>query len=416
MSEQHNAPSPSAPPSSPHTPASYDRRASAPRHDATPSRVGHIVIGSALLVGVAIATIALLATRKTAAAARETNALTTDEAKGKLVRVADVTLSPSIARRELLGEARPFASVTFYAKVSGYLRTVDVDMGDRVSPGQVMATIESPETDRAYLAAKADYDNKQVLSTRISQLLAKKMVSPQEADQARADAAVAQERVNALKEEQEYETLRAPFNGRVTARYADPGALVQNAASSQTSALPVVTVAQTDSLRVFVYLDQGDAARVRVGTPATITLTERPGFSLPARVARIAGELDPKTRKMMTEIDVHDQSGTIVPGGFVNVSLDIPIAAQPQAPVEALLVRGQSTMVATVGADSRVHFKPVVVAGNDGKMLTFVKGVAPGDRVALSLGNAVPDGSQIQVDSNVAVRDQGVALQGKGGK
>lgn len=398
MSEPQHTPS--APPA--HTPATYDRRGGGHHPGEPPSRVGRIVIGSALLVGAAIGTIALLATRKTAAAAREGNALTADESKGNIVRVADVTMSPSVVKRELLGEARPFASVTFYAKVSGYLRTVDVDMGDQVKPGQVLATIESPETDRAYLAAKADYDNKQVLSTRISQLLAKKMVSPQEADQAKADAAVAQERVNALQEEQQYETLRAPFNGRVTARYADPGALMQNAASSQTSALPVVTVAETDSLRVFVYLDQADAARVHVGTPATITLTERPGFSLPARVARVAGELDPKTRKMMTEIDVRDQSGTIVPGGFVNVSLDVQTPSKPQAPVEALLVRGQNTLVATVGADSRVHFKPVVVAGNDGKMLTFANGVAPGDHLALSLGNAVADGGRIQVDSVVA--------------
>src|SRR5262249_46655958 len=152
------------------------------------------------------------------------------------------TGNPSV---ELIGEARPFAAVTLYAKVSGYLKSVSVDMGDRVKAGQVLAVIESPETDRAYSAAKEDFDNKQVKAQRIAKLLDKKFASPDEADQARTEAAVARERLAGLEEQRAYETLRAPFDGRVTARFADPGALVQNAASSQTSALPVVTVAQT---------------------------------------------------------------------------------------------------------------------------------------------------------------------------
>src|SRR6185312_11402965 len=135
-------------------------------------------------------------------------------------------------------------------KVAGYIKTVAVDVGDRVKANDVVATIESPETDRALDAAQADYDNKQLTSSRIAQLLQRKLVSPQEADQARTEAAVAKERLEGLHEQQGYETLRAPFAGRVTARFADPGALAQNAASSQTSALPVVTVSQTDALRV----------------------------------------------------------------------------------------------------------------------------------------------------------------------
>jgi len=299
-----------------------------------------------------------------------------------------------------MGEARPFASVTLYAKVAGYLKTVRVDVGDRVREGDVIATIESPETDRALAGAKADYDNKQVLAGRIAQLLAKKMVSPQEADQSRTDAAIANERLEGLREQQSYEMLRAPFSGRVTARFADPGALVQSAATSQTSALPVVTVSQTDSLRVFVYLDQSDASLVRIGTPATITLAERPDVKISARVARVSGELDLKSRKMLAELDVANTQVGIVPGSFVEVHLEFPAPSQPQTPIDALVVRGGKTFIATVDSASRVHLVPVAVGLNDGRLVTFTSGATVGQRVALNLGSAVADGDHITLDQS----------------
>jgi RND family efflux transporter MFP subunit len=280
------------------------------------------------------------------------------------------------------------------------LKTINVDVGDRVRGGDVVATIESPETDRALAGAKADYDNKQLTSTRVAQLLDKKMVSPQEADQARTEASVADERLEALREQQGYETLRAPFSGRVTARFADAGALAQNAASSQTSALPIVTVSRGDSLRVLVYLDQSDATNARPGTPATITMTEHPGVQIPAHVTRVAGELDPKTRKMLTELDIENSRGLIVPGSFVNVRIDFPATPAPQAPVEALVVRNGTTSVGMIDAESRVHLTPVTIASNDGKLVTFGSGVAVGARVALNLGSAVADGDRIQLDSS----------------
>jgi RND family efflux transporter MFP subunit len=316
-----------------------------------------------------------------------------------VTRTAVVVASPAVHSVELLGEARPFASVTLYAKVAGYLKTVAVDVGDRVAAGATVATIESPETDRALLSAKADYDNKQLDATRIGQLLTKKMVSPQESDRARTEAAMANERLEGLREQQGYETLRAPFAGRITARFADPGALVQSAATSQTSALPVVTVSQTDSLRIFAYLDQADAASAHRGTPATITLTERPGVKLAATISRVAGELDPKTRKMLAEIDLNNRDGAIVPGSFVQVRIDFPSTPQPQAPVEALLVRGGKTYVGTVDADAHVHLVPVVVSMNDGRALSFASGVTVGQRLALSLGSAIADGDRVQLDS-----------------
>ncbi|HXC25493.1 MAG TPA: efflux RND transporter periplasmic adaptor subunit [Gemmatimonadaceae bacterium] len=365
-----------------------------------------LYLGAVILLLVAVVAVVALAVRRRTSADQDTSVRVHEVGRGPLVRVTTVKEAPAAEHLDLLGEADPYASVTLYAKVSGYLSSVRVDKGDHVEAGAVLATIESPETDRAYSAVKADYDNKALTASRVDKLLASKLVSPEEAGDARTQATIAHERLAGLSEEQAYEVLRAPFSGTVTARYADPGALMQNAATSQTNALPVVTVSQTNRLRVYVYLDQGDAAHVRRGTHATITLQERPDVHLAATVTRLSGVLDPKTRKMLAELDIDNRDGTIIPGSFVQVLLDLPVPARPQAPAEALIVRegkngaaGHSS-VAIVGDDNRVHFQDVTVVGNDGRTVIFGSGVIPGDRVALNLGNAVAAGTLIRPDTS----------------
>jgi membrane fusion protein, multidrug efflux system len=370
-----------------------------PRHRL---RIG--VTALILLLGGAIA-VRMLWARRAAYGAAEAATRKTDVAKGARVRMVAVTESPAVRHVDLLGEARPDESVTLYAKVAGYLKTVSVDVGTRVAAGDVLATIESPETDRALLGAKADFENKRVTADRVATLLQRKLVSAQEADQARTDAAVAEQRLEALKEQQGYETLRAPFGGRVTARFADPGALAQSAATSQTSALPVVTVSKIDTLRIFIYLDQSDAAGTRAGTPVTVMTDESRDVHVTARISRVSGELDPKTRKMLAEVDIENRDGLVVAGSFVPVRVDLPDTPKAQAPAEALLVRGTQTFVGTVDDQSRVHLKPVTVVSNDGKIVTFGSGVVAGERVALSLESSTADGDHVEIapDSTKAV-------------
>lgn len=366
------------------------------RADHSPSTPNALRIGAVIAILLLIAVIAVFAVRRTSSAATDADARAKDVAKGPPVKIATAEASPPVRNLVLLGEARPYASVTLYAKVSGYLKDVRVDRGDRVAAGALIATIESPETDRAYDGAKAEFENKAQIARRIGQLLAKKFVSAQEAEQADADAAIAKQRLASLAEQRAYEVLRAPFAGTVTARFADPGALMQSAANSQTSALPVVTVSQTDSLRVTVYLDQVDASSVHAGTGATITLDDRPGFSKTARVARVSGELDGKTRKMETELDVRNRDGALVPGGFVRVTLDVPQPSYPQAPAEALVVRKNGTFVGVVGADGFARLHRVEVGLNDGKTVTFVSGVNLGEKLALNLGAGAADSVRVQ--------------------
>ncbi|HTR78323.1 MAG TPA: efflux RND transporter periplasmic adaptor subunit [Gemmatimonadaceae bacterium] len=378
---------------------------------------GRLALLAAALVIVlgAAGVVRMLWIRQSASVAAEARIRDATLGRGALVRTVRIGQSDPVRHVIVLGETRPFATVTLYAKVSGYLRTIRFDVGDHVREGDTIATIESPETDRALLGAKADYDNKVATADRVSQLLAQKYVSPQEADEARTEAAVAQQRMAALTEQQAYEVLKAPLSGTVTARFADPGALMQSAATSETSALPVATIAETDSLRVLVYLDQSDAAFVHAGDHVLITMNEQPGLHIDGRVARVAGELDPKTRKMLAEVDVGDRTGAIVPGSFVQVQVDVPTLPHPQATADALTVRDGQTMVAFVGGDGVVHFRPVSVISNDGRTVVFDRGVAVGDRVALDIGSGVADGSRVQVDSEAAVA-AGAPAASTGGK
>ncbi len=354
-------------------------------------------LGIAILVGAVLLLARLVKTQKVRVL-QEVQARTEAIKAGPSVRVVTVGSTPPERTITLLGEAHPFQTVTLYTKVSGYLHELRVDIGDKVEQDQVLAAIESPETDQQYLAAVADAKNKRLNAERAQTLVKRQMIAQQEADQAETDARVAEANVAALATLKSYEVLRAPFRGTVTARYADRGALLQNAASSQTSALPLLTVSETDRLRVYVYPDQSVAAFIRVGDRAEITLPERPAVKVAARVTRLSGELDPKTRTMLTEIDVNNRSGVLLPGNFVQVSLQLRAKGSGyiEIPAEALVLRGSKPFVAVLTPDNRVNYRPVTIADDDGKTVRIRTGLARGDRVALSLGDNLAEGDQVQ--------------------
>jgi membrane fusion protein, multidrug efflux system len=366
-------------------------------HPATvpPISGGVRAVGLALII-VALVAAGVLALRRARTAEADATVRRSDVAGGPVVRTVAAVPSAASHHLVLLAEARPYASVTLYAKVSGYLKWIGVDKGDRVKAEQVVAIIESPETDAAWSAASADHTQKALTASRLKQLLDRKFASQEETDLAAADEAVARERLESLAQQREFEKLKVPFNGTVTARFADPGALVQNAASSQTSALPVVTVEDADSLRVYAYLDQVDAESVHPGLAAAITIDERAGLRIPVKVARTSGELDPKTRKLLVEFDLDNRRGEIVPGSFVHVELDAPAPVLPELPSEALVVWQNRTLVAVLATDSTVHFHEVVVASNDGRRIRVLSGVSSGDRVVLNAGDALADGARVR--------------------
>jgi RND family efflux transporter MFP subunit len=323
-------------------------------------------------------------------------ALAEEVARGPAVQVATIAQGPRERLISLLGDTRPYQVATLYGKVSGYVRSIPIDRGDHVKAGQVIAEVESAETDRQYDAGVSDMDNKRKNWERERDLVARGWTSVQSADAAGTAYRMAQANVAQLAVMKSYEVLRAPFDGTVTQRYVDVGALVQSSVTNQTSNQPVVTIADMSKLRVDVYVEQGDVPFVHVGDLADVADAANPARQVRARIARSSDQLDLRTRTLFVELEVDNSEDFLLPGSFAYVTLHAPIASYPEIPVAALIVRGAKTFVANVGPDSLVHLEPVTVATTDGLMASLVAGALVGERVALNLPDGVADGGRIR--------------------
>ena len=317
-------------------------------------------------------------------------------AKGPLVHTAKILKSP--AEREIIinGETRPYQSVTLYSKISGYLKKINVDKGDIVKKGQILAVIESPVTDEAYLAALANFKNKDLIAKRAIQLQKENLVSIQEKDQAVSDSDIARAQLNAQKILKSYETIRAPFDGTITARFADMGALVQNAENSQNSALPIVTISDINKLVVNIFLDQNDAPFIQKNDPVKIEVTIQSIKQISGNINRINSNLDQKTKMMLVEVDIPNKEKFLVSGSFVKVYIKVKSQAYYILPVESLIMKKDKSFVALINNQNKVHFKQINLENNDGKIIGFQSDVNEGDLVIINPGSELNEGTLIR--------------------
>lgn len=353
--------------------------------------------GGSIIIAIAIAGLLTIILKQKSSLATETDKRLQDEKKGPVVKAIVAGSTAGDKGSVYIGEARPYQSVTLYAKTSGYMNRILVDKGDKVKEGQLLATIVTPEIDQAYVAAVADLNNKKKISERDEKLVKKEYISVEDAEASATAVKVAEAQVRSLKEQEQYKNLVAPFSGTITARYADPGALVQNATNAQTSALPVVTLSQLDKIRIYIYVPQSEAENLRENYPVTITLSERPDFKMNAAITRIAGELDPKTRMMLVEIDIPNKDNSIIPGSYVQVTLSAPKSDKLVIPSTALVIRRNKYYVAVIDKDSTIHYHPIVAGNNDGTNLAITSGVSAGDVVALNVGDNLNEGEKVRV-------------------
>jgi RND family efflux transporter MFP subunit len=324
--------------------------------------------------------------------------------KGPVVQVVQAGAAPTLQTVTVLASVTPYQQATLYAKVSGYLANVLVDKGDHVKAGQLLATVQSQETDAQFNSARADLANKQRIAQRYDQLLRQNAVAAQQADQAEADARMAKATLDQYSTLKSYERLTAPFNGQVTARFADPGALVQNATGSQTAAQPVVTVSDDTRLRIDAYVQQDVAPFVHEGDSAQIVDAANTGRSLTAKVTRVAGQLDPRTRTMLVEVQLDNKDKFLLGGSFAYMTLHVPVTSATQVPVGALITRGNDQFVAVVGSDSRLHYIKVAVASTDGDIVNLAGGIKPGTRIAVDLPAEAADGGLVQPAQSPAAK------------
>ena len=342
-------------------------------------------IGVLLCLG-ALAAVIALTVRERRALASEVEQRRAVVAKGPLVRTAKVGLTPPSRTVVVTSEVRAEQHATLYARVSGYLRDIRVDKGARARKGDLLAVLESPETDQAVVSARADLALRKQVVERDRALRAKGFVSQGDLDTAEANFKVAASNLDRTSALKAYEQLRAPFNGTVTARFADPGALL-------TAAQPLLELADVDHLRVAVQLGQDDAALVRTGDAVTLDLSSG---TFPAKVSRLSSSIDSKTRTMLAEIDLARPPPGMLPGAFIQVTLTLHGPPRPVVPAEALVTQDGKLQVATV-VGGKVHMVVVRTGVDDGKNVEVVSGLNGGESIALNLGSDAAEGEAVQV-------------------
>ena len=348
------------------------------------------------------------------------------------VEVVEVGRSSDQSEIELPGSIQAITEAPILARADGYVQRRMVDIGDRVRTGQPLAEIEAPEMDEQirqakanlqqvqaavdqaeanYDRGKADEDLAKVTAGRWSALVAKGAVSRQENDRyqseyralvaatkafekavamARSNVAAAEANLSRLDKVQSYRVVKAPFDGVITLRDVDVGALV-NAGNTL-----LFRIAQAATLRTYVNVPQANASEVRVGQPARLSVSNLPGRHFTGAVARTANALDPTSRTLLVEVHVPNPDGALLPGMYARVDL---IGRRPNAPLripsDALIVRGEGTVVALV-RDGAVHLQKIEVGRDYGDRIEVVGGLSEGQTIIANPGDVVREGLQVQ--------------------
>jgi RND family efflux transporter MFP subunit len=363
-----------------------------PRH----GRAGRIVfyVGVALLVLDIVTVLALsIRRRRSESSIHEQRTQAADA--GIPVTVTRVELSSTAREITLPADVRSFAQTTLYAKISGYVREMRVERGQHVKAGEVLAVLESPENERDVGAARSDAEAKERIAARMRTLAGPGVVSQQDLDNAERDARVARANLARTLDVRNYKLLRAPFDGVVTARYADPGALLPAATGTTQAALPLVDIADLDRLRIFIYVGQDVAPFVHDGDAVTLWQDEKASEQIPTTITHVAGALDPRTRTMQCEIDLDNRRTKLQPGTFVRARLRLDVPAVPVVPNEAFAVRDGRTVVVVV-QDERARFVPVELGPNDGKTTRVLQGLTGGEIIGLSVPVEVSEGAKLK--------------------
>ena len=351
----------------------------------------------AITGGVLAALVSVMSARQARLSAQE-GTIAREADAGLPVRVAKPKMSGESFELLLPGDVRSYLESPVYAKISGYLKKLTVDKGDRVEAGQLVAVLENPEAEQEYRTARANYDIARITNDRNQDLVRDHTVSQQAADRSRADLLMAQSNLQRLKIMVDYEQLRAPFSGVVIARNYDPGVLVPAATTSTSaSSVPVMIIAKTDRLRVYVYVPQSDASFVRVEDPAQITFDEFPGRLFTGQVSRFSRALDAATRTMLTEIDLPNSDQTLLPGMYAQVRLTRKqLRTYPIVPDEALVFQNEKVFVAVVTAEKRIHLQPVTLGLDNGTEVQVTAGLTGDESIALGLGQTVSEGLRVE--------------------
>jgi RND family efflux transporter MFP subunit len=326
---------------------------------------------------------------------RQTSQLAERAAQGRNVLVAKVFQQPSSRSIDLPATIHGYTEAAIYAKVAGYLKTIKVDKGDRVRQGQMLAVLDTPDLDKQVADAKANYWLQAVTNKREQLLLRQGVIAQQDADTASATMEQAKDAYEQLVAEQGYKNITAPFDGIVTARYVDPGALIPQATTSA-NGIPIVSLATVSPLRVYAEVPQNLALWVKNGDFATITSYELVGRQFKGTVMRHPEALDTNSRTMLVEVDLPNKDHALLPGMYAKLGITIDATASSGNMVrdDALVFRDGKIFVPVV-RDNHLHLVPVKLGFDNGQTVVVEGDVQKNDLVALNVGQAATDGEVV---------------------
>lgn len=370
-----------------------------------PSRRRLVLVGTAafaMAVGIAAAGIVMRAKSEQAVAQW------TDKQVIPTVALAKLQHGGTHQTLTLPGSIQPFNKASLYARVNGYLKSWSKDIGAQVKAGEVLATIDAPDLDQqlaqatATLAsAKANYDIAVLTANRNNTLVKKQIVAQELADQTNADAAAKKAVMDAnaanvrqLEAMQSFKQIVAPFDGVVTARNTDIGALINSGSAGQ----PLLEVSDLHRVRIYVHVPQAYSAQLRPGLKATFEMPQNPGQQFDATVVAMSNALEPTSRSMLVELQADNAEGKLFGGAYSEVHFQLPDDPNMvRVPATALVPVNHGAQVAVLGNDNTVMLKPVQLGRDFGDSVEVTAGLAPQDRVIDSPPETLQDGDQVQL-------------------
>ncbi|MGB8579857.1 MAG: efflux RND transporter periplasmic adaptor subunit [Candidatus Sulfotelmatobacter sp.] len=326
--------------------------------------------------------------------------------------VAVVNPTPEKPDEDLIlpGSMLAYEESPIYARTNGYLVRWYKDIGSRVTKGELLAKIDTPEVDQELNQARAtrqqvvaQMEIAKITADRWENLRKTDSVSAQEADQyssgyrqSQANLSAADANVRRLEQLEGFKDVYAPFTGVLTRRTVDPGALIN--AGAQAAGRELFDLARVDPLRVYTSVPQAYAPYIKVGAKTFITLQEFPGQKFVAEVARTAEAIDTNTRTLLTEVDVPNKDGRLLPGSFGEVHFAVGSNVNKvTVPVNTMLFRAQGAQVAVVGPDNKVQLRPINIGRDYGTTLEILGGIEPTDRIVVNPPDSLEPGQQVNV-------------------
>ena len=310
----------------------------------------------------------------------------------------------------LPGSMQAYVESPIYARTNGYLKKWYRDIGSRVRKGELLADIDTPEVDQQLIQAKADLETSKananlsrITSVRYEELLKTDGVSKQEVDNAQGDysakqaiVASSQANVHRLEELESFKHIYAPFSGVITRRNVDTGTLINAGNGGSTQQL--FSLAQTDPIRVYVNVPESAAPAIRTGMIARLELAQFPGRKIEGTVVRTAEAIDPASRTLLTEVDVPNKSGELLPGGYAQVHLAVQITGERlQVPVNALLFRSEGLRAVVVDSNHKLHLQPLTIGRDYGTTLEVVQGLHAADWIVLNPADSLDEGQPVNI-------------------